>query len=124
MHQDTTEEIPLSGPNGEGDPAFTAEKVAFNNGGGEYCESFFLSAKSSSRHADGFAFVKTRRLPYDTLVCACLLAAHSILGYGLSSDGDASEWSEGCELFQRHCEDETLKSLSPEDLYERAVSGE
>ena len=37
-------------------------------------------------------FCKTAGKPYDLLVGACLVAAHEILGYKVSSDGQGKDW--------------------------------
>lgn len=52
-----------------------------------------------TRAACDFAFCKTARNPYDTVVCAVLVAVASrCAGFKLTSDGDAGDFAKGLDL--------------------------
>ena len=62
------------------------------------CETFELREHFRQNLEDSFrGFCKTARLPYDTVVVACLAVLKHRLGdaISVSSDGNAKEWSEG-----------------------------
>jgi hypothetical protein len=42
---------------------------------------------------------KTDRKPYDLLVCAVLIAAHNILGYEVTSNGNLKDWKPAIEFY-------------------------
>lgn len=62
-------------------------EVIFNGVGDDAHETFVFSKKS------GFNFCKTKRKPYDAVVCACLLAAKNIFvdKIDIRSDGDNND---------------------------------
>jgi hypothetical protein len=70
---------------GEGEPEFLDDLVAFNGIGDLSHESFVISTDSK-----GFQFTKTQRKPYDKHVLACLILAKEYFGDNIevSSDGD------------------------------------
>lgn len=84
------EPLKLTGPDETGTPVVTAEKVDFNGANG--CENFSIGLGDN-----GFDFCKTRGLPYDSAVTACLIAAKLIFGayIRVSSDGDLEDWESG-----------------------------
>jgi hypothetical protein len=72
--------------------------VEFNGMGEQGLELFEFT-----RTIPKFTFCKTARLPYDSVVTACLVAAHQILGANrivVSSDGKAQDWLEGETLYR------------------------
>jgi len=70
---------------GEGEPEFLDNLVAFNGIDDLSHESFCISTDSK-----GFNFTKTQRKPYDRHVLACLILAKEYFGDNIkvSSDGD------------------------------------
>ena len=99
--------IKLAGPAGTGWPIASLEKgVCFNGEGPESYESFILQRVESqvSWQDDDplvFTFCKTEHRPYDAVVTAVLLAAHAKLGVVITSDGRATDWAEGRELYRK-----------------------
>ncbi len=63
------------------------------------CETFAFLATDQS--PDGFNSCKTRGLPYDVLVVACLAVAAELLGVRVLSDGDWRDWELGVALASR-----------------------
>jgi hypothetical protein len=66
--------------------------------GSESCDAFVWPPKNGATHC------KTKQLPYDEVVCACLLLAKHIYGEGvsLSSDGDwDTDWEKGRSLYNK-----------------------
>lgn len=59
--------------------------------------------RQNFENSDGFGFCKTNRLPYDTVVTACLAVLAYRLGnlIAVSSDGKPDDWSAGVALAQR-----------------------
>lgn len=74
--------------------------VAVNGSGQEGCEPFVL-AKRIEGNMPTF-FCKTRAMPYDIVVTACLIVlSHHLKDLiEVSSDGGADEWTAGLELAQ------------------------
>jgi hypothetical protein len=64
-------------------------------------ETFVLREHFSQN--ESFNFCKTARKPYDTVVTACLIVLSYRLGacIDVSSDGDATDWTEGLRLAQK-----------------------
>ncbi len=100
--------VELHGIEGHAAPCFEPYLVAFDGG----CEWFVVqcicdssSAERPARSAPGkhFGFCKTRQMPYDLCVKACLIAfEHHFPGeFAVSSDGDDLEWQQARELCQR-----------------------
>lgn len=79
----------LAGWDGEGDPEFTDIKISFNGELDDSCETFHISKNSK-----GFNFCKTRQLPYDMHVYACIILAKIFFGNSIeiSSDGDDEDY--------------------------------
>ena len=119
------DELVIKGGLGEDEPIFSDEMVWFNGDAekGLDHETFALSHKDAD-----WEFCKTARKPYDLLVCACLLAAHDILGYEITSDGGLDEWQEGISLYldtiydiqtlEQKEKDEFVREILPEFLVE------
>ncbi len=89
----------------------TADAVHFNGSGFKDadCESFRIERlidKSGYNYdkeaGEAFNFTKTRNLPYDAMVCAALLCLKSRAptAWGISSDGEVSEWAAACRFAQ------------------------
>jgi len=78
----------IAGWDGDGDPEFTDEEIAFNGIGDNSHETFRLGTESK-----GFNFTKTARKPYDKHVLACLIVAKEYFGDNIkvSSDGDNND---------------------------------
>ena len=85
----------VAGWEGSGAPEYGADRIAFNGRAPHDYETFALA-----RDADGFAFCKTGRAPYDAAVVAVLIVAARIApdAFTWSSDGDASEHIAGAKL--------------------------
>jgi hypothetical protein len=104
--------VSLAGPNGDGPPEITAERIAFNgfatsgryrnNGSGRY-EPFLFERvapladwEKSSWNPKGrtFGTCKTALRPYDIAVCCALLIAKRHLGtrIGVYTDGEEVQW--------------------------------
>ena len=92
-------EMPLADGHGEPgtEPVIGPDFIAFNGVGELSYETFCFPGFGGGFHPD-FAFCKTVRKPYDTIVVACLLVAKHHLGTAIkvSSDGDwEDEWLNG-----------------------------
>jgi hypothetical protein len=74
--------------------ASTRDGISFNGIGPNSCETFNFPPLRD------FDFCKTRGMPYDVVVTACLAAAKDRLGDAIkvSSDGRHDEWTDGVEL--------------------------
>lgn len=95
--------IVLRGPLGTGEPELSRYAVALNGDGeaepSESHETFVFpivgedAEMARKLHGKLWSFCKTARRPYDTVVCAMLLAAKHHLGsqLRLSSDGERTE---------------------------------
>lgn len=91
-------------------PLINDDLIRFNGVEDDGHETFVLSrfkqpkkdyVSQEDYDKDGsFAFCKTARKPYDTVVTATLLAAMRVAkgAWRVGSDGDADEWFEGFEL--------------------------
>ena len=71
-------------------------EVIWINGVDESHENFVITKSIS-----GFSFCKTARKPYDSVVTALLIYAHSIApSLEISSDGETEDWYEGKYLLE------------------------
>lgn len=114
--------ILIRGGGGKGKANFNKKLVWFN--GDEKRE---LSSETFWTTPDltGIQWCKTNRKPYDLLVCAVLIAAHNILGYEVTSNGNLEDWKPAIEFYSDvlllnsilEYEDETIKYILPEFLY-------
>lgn len=79
-------------------PEVTDFRVVFNGLEPDSHETFALT-----RFGSGFNFCKTQQKPYDVMVVAVLTAAHHHFGstISISSDGEASDWSEGIAMCEK-----------------------
>lgn len=82
--------------------------IRFNGVGDEGHETFYFERKPDENGSivreDGvFAFCKTARKPYDTVVCAALCIIKHYAGdyVKVRSDGEKSEWAEGIALCKK-----------------------
>ena len=92
-------ELPLADGHGEPgtEPVIGRDYIAFNGVDELSHETFLFPGFDQPLNPD-FAFCKTERKPYDTIVVACLLVAKHHLGAAIevSSDGDwEDEWLNG-----------------------------
>lgn len=85
----------LAGPEATGKPKVSMG-ISFNGKDDEGHETFSLPP--SPDQLKKFEFCKTARKPYDVVVTACLARMAEVKGFGVSSDGNASEWSDGLAL--------------------------
>ena len=95
-------EMPLADGHGEPgtEPVIGPDCIAFNGVGELSYETFLFPGFSPPPSSANFAFCKTARKPYDTIVVACLLVAKHHLGAAIevSSDGDwEDEWLNGAD---------------------------
>ena len=102
---------------GEGEPEFLDDLVAFNGIGDLSHESFCLSTDSK-----GFEFTKTARKPYDRHVLACLILAKEYFGDNIevSSDGDNDD-KEIEDLLTALRRDNKIKSILDERGMENTI---
>jgi hypothetical protein len=95
-------ELPLADGHGEPgtEPVIGPDFIAFNGVGELSHETFLFPGVSPPPYSPDFAFCKTDRKPYDTIVVACLLVAKHHLGAAIEvrSDGDwGDEWLNGAD---------------------------
>ena len=93
--------IVICGGDGIGEPVFQigGENEVCFNGTKEndlYHETFCVAKDN-----DEWNFCKTARKPYDLLVGLCLVAAHEILGYKVSSDGTGKDWRSIFDFYEK-----------------------
>jgi len=90
------EELEICGGGGTGKPKFTNKEVWFNGNEdkGLDHETLYLAPDKLD-----WNFCKTARKPYDLLVVAVLIAAHDILDYEVSSDGNWDDWKPGVNFY-------------------------
>ena len=81
-------------------PLIDSEMVMFNGMPGDECEPFDVV-----REKTGFQFVKTRELPYDVPVTACLAALSAIApdAFAIGTDGNSADWTPGLALARKAC---------------------
>jgi hypothetical protein len=88
----------LAGPMGTGNPVIDDDRISLNGSKlmGEDYETFELRPE-----AIDFDCCKTGERPYDTVVCAILLRAYSLVRVDVRSDGDMNgdDWAEGRLLY-------------------------
>ncbi len=114
------EPLKICGGNGTGKPLFRNDEVWFNGD-----EKNDLDHETFCIEPDklDWDFCKTARKPYDLLVVACLIAAHEILDYEVSSDGGFEDWKEGIELYMKtiytqNLDEDSMRTVLPEFLFE------
>ena len=87
------------------EPLVNEDMVDFNGVGDECHEGFSFPPEKGSSTTDVFDFCKTARKPYDTVVCAAIMAVkHHLKGnVRVSSDGDFDEplWQNAYLLYHR-----------------------
>lgn len=97
----------VRGPMGEGLPHLTPEAIGYNGDGaaGLDHESFWIE-RDLQADRDGFAFCKTARKPYDTLVCLSLIALFeafddtSVFSYCSDGSDEEEEWQEAYKIYR------------------------
>lgn len=93
-----------SGWDGTGKPEFKEGFISFNGSGGEGCETFMFPPEPNEwddlKDKEIFSFCKTRQLPYDEVVTACLAIAKDVMGDDIRvvSDGHPIDWEVGVAL--------------------------
>lgn len=112
----------VRGPMGEGESELTAKVIAYNGDGSQGLdhESFCVECDKQAPR-DGFAFCKTARKPYDTLVCLSLIALFEAFSdpavFSYCSDGDdgEEEWQEAYKIYREvnSKEPPTLEQAAP-----------
>jgi len=115
-----TRGLVVKGSLGEGEAEINDHLIAYNGDGtqGLDHESFYLERDTQSPR-NGFAFCKTARKPYDTLVCLSLISLFEAFGdrsvFSYCSDGDEREWSEAYGVYRevKKKEPPTLEAASP-----------
>jgi len=88
--------VPLAGLDGTGEPTLNANDgtVWFNGVEGDDYEGFvwppdLVAGRASPDQEDSvFDWCKTRRLPYDAVVAACLAVAREVLGDSIRVEAD------------------------------------
>lgn len=100
-------------------PVFSPNLINFDGVGDDRHETFYFPRVQApegwmrpERPGEVFNFCKTAAKPYDTLVCAVLLAAKHQLGDSLrvSSDGTWQEWEEGRALYAQTFPDRPIEN--------------
>ena len=117
----SNDKIVICGGNGSGKPMFTPNLISFNGDNETEMshETFYVEFGD-----DEWNFCKTARKPYDLLVCACLIAAHEILGYEVTSDGDFEDWKPAIKFYLdtiysgKEPDEKLMKKILPEFLFE------
>lgn len=121
--------VAIKGPDGIGEPEFTATEIAFNGSaeptedepGGEHCESFWIARKREKNwegKISGWAFCKTAQLPYDTVCVAIGCALESLWPehFGFDSDGDVKDWTTGLALARAALPEKGNQIHIPDDV--------
>ena len=96
--------IRIRGGLGTGKPCFNSKEVWFNGDEKRNLEHATFSMRPNNTNE--WNFCKTARKPYDLLAAACLLAAHQILGYKISSDGGIEDMVEVAAFYNKVLEPE------------------
>jgi hypothetical protein len=117
------DKILIRGGLGTGKAIFNKDEVCFN---GDEKKGLDHETFYCSRESDEWGFCKTARKPYDILVCAVLIAAHNILGYEVTSDGNLEDWRPAIDYYSDviydepilEMDDDLIKHIIPEFLYE------
>ncbi len=100
--------LAVRGPMGEGSPQLTPEAIGYNGdaSAGLDHESFWIERDLQSPR-DGFAFCKTARKPYDTLVCLSLIALFeafadtSVFSYCSDGSDEEDEWQAAYKIYRK-----------------------
>lgn len=111
----------VRGPMGEDEAQLTPDVIAFNGDSSEGLdhESFHVEREEQAPR-NGFAFCKTARKPYDTLVCLSLISLFEAFGdpevFSYCSDGDdeEEEWQEAYKVYRE------VKAKEPPSLSQAA----
>jgi hypothetical protein len=112
----------VRGPMGEGDLELDSDVIAYNGDGSQGLDhESFCVERTHQAPREGFAFCKTARKPYDTLVCLTLIALFEAFGdpavFSYCSDGDdeEQEWQEAYEIYREANSKEppTLEQAAP-----------
>jgi hypothetical protein len=114
--------ISIKGGLGEGEPIFNETEIWFNGDeklGNDY-ETFSINWKDM----EAFGFCKTARKPYDLFVCLSLLSFTEHFPsdvFTLSSDGDAEEWQDAVDLYNKITGKEIPNPFNTEEVLETMI---
>lgn len=114
----------VRGPMGEGVPQLTPSVIAYNGDASEGLdhESFYVEREEQAPR-NGFAFCKTARKPYDTLVCLSLIslfeafADPEVFSYCSDGNDEEEEWQEAYKIYREvnAKEPPTLDQVAPSE---------
>jgi len=93
------------GPGGTGKPEVTGARIALvgDDGPNADIDVDDVALPFVLGEGDRGGFIKTRRLPYDQIVTAILVAAFLRTGQVPRSDGSFDEWGPGVALYEQAC---------------------
>ena len=95
-------DVPLSGPQRQGEPVFTPGEIAFNGIEGQHCETFVIRVTEQPRRLGRplFSYCKTQKLPYGLCVkCALVILKHHMPDdIRVMSDGTDADWNDAKQL--------------------------
>jgi hypothetical protein len=114
--------IIIKGGLGEGEPIINESEIWFNGDGelGNDHETFSINWTDSS----AFGFCKTARKPYDLLVCMSLLSFTEHFPshvFTLSSDGDAEEWQDAVDLYNKITDNDIPNPFDKEEVLQAMI---
>ena len=112
----------LRGGLGEGEPIINETEVWFNGDEelGNDHETFCINWKDT----EAFGFCKTARKPYDLFVCLSLLSFTEHFPshvFTLSSDGDAEEWQEAVDLYNKITGKKVPNPFNKEEVFQAMI---
>jgi hypothetical protein len=95
----------VRGPDGEGVAFLNKTEVAYNGDGAQGLDhESFCVERDNQAERGGFAFCKTARKPYDTLVCLSLISFLEAFGdkavFSYCSDGGDEDWGEAYDIYR------------------------
>jgi hypothetical protein len=117
--------IRITGGDGAGAPLISEEQIRFN--GRPRFETFWIArdfrvqnpTRAPSEDGVFEDFVKTQRLPYDTVVTAALIALkHHFPEVEIASDGGRDEWAKGISLYSEVLGRPIPEKGFPESFYD------
>lgn len=95
-------DISMAGADGNGQPVFTDEEIAFNGVIGANCEPFVFHRIQPPRPGRNtvFEYCKTEHLPYDLTVQCCLIILKHYCSdvMTITSDGKDCDWLNAMEV--------------------------
>lgn len=95
-------DVPLAGPQSEGEPVFAPDAIMFNGIRGQCCEAFSIRLSEQPRRPNQsvFSYCKTEKLPYDLCVKVALVILKHYLGEHIRvmSDGKKEDWLDAIQM--------------------------